>query len=149
MIARSVVDISWYTHVMCVGYLWLVVCCGVTKTKTCRPQEAIILYEQFVFSLACMFYTLAAVKTLAHLYKEHRLRCWYRHWLDKRKLHCVKSEACCICLEDMEHSVVIRMPCQHMFHKECLKQWFAHRLTCPLCRSTSFIDAHLLVHRVD
>eukprot|EP00455_Lapot_gusevi_P040622 TRINITY_DN4612_c0_g1_i2.p1 TRINITY_DN4612_c0_g1~~TRINITY_DN4612_c0_g1_i2.p1 ORF type:complete len:386 (-),score=45.48 TRINITY_DN4612_c0_g1_i2:130-1287(-) len=43
--------------------------------------------------------------------------------------------SCCICREDFERdSPVLRLPCSHFYHKECVMPWFEKRNTCPLCR---------------
>ncbi|XP_072954677.1 uncharacterized protein [Typha angustifolia] len=43
---------------------------------------------------------------------------------------------CCVCLSRYEEGEVIRkLPCHHLFHRECVDRWLAlHRRTCPLCR---------------
>ena len=57
--------------------------------------------------------------------------------------------SCCICLEEFESgSIVTRLPCQHQFHKNCIRDWvtgpqFAnwHGLsdpTCPICYKNIF-----------
>ncbi|RHZ64070.1 hypothetical protein Glove_326g32 [Diversispora epigaea] len=53
------------------------------------------------------------------------------------------DEACPICSEkfitaneksnDMK-SIVIRMPCKHLFDKECILSWLKLHNTCPVCR---------------
>jgi hypothetical protein len=43
---------------------------------------------------------------------------------------------CTICfavIEDGER--VGALPCEHIFHKECLKTWLRRRNTCPLCQT--------------
>ena len=32
-------------------------------------------------------------------------------------------------------TTVVEAPCGHLFHKSCLREWTAHRSTCPVCRS--------------
>jgi hypothetical protein len=44
--------------------------------------------------------------------------------------------ACSICLEPLsdQERPIVRTPCRHCFHEECLAHWCENRLTCPLCR---------------
>ena len=45
------------------------------------------------------------------------------------------AEKCTICLEDLvTGSELTRMPCNHMFHGDCIVEWLKKRVTCPLCR---------------
>ncbi|XP_057451870.1 uncharacterized protein LOC130743653 [Lotus japonicus] len=39
---------------------------------------------------------------------------------------------CAICFEDFH--VGVRMPCLHMFHKNCITSWLQVANSCPLCR---------------
>lgn len=42
---------------------------------------------------------------------------------------------CCICLEDFHEGVnVSAMPCQHIYHNDCIVQWLKTCHLCPLCR---------------
>lgn len=34
--------------------------------------------------------------------------------------------------------VSVLKTCKHVFHFDCLLQWFAHKNTCPLCRTPCF-----------
>jgi hypothetical protein len=46
----------------------------------------------------------------------------------------IKSEACNICLVEFEyHDRCILLPCSHMYHESCAKQWFTKKGACPLC----------------
>jgi hypothetical protein len=43
---------------------------------------------------------------------------------------------CPICLVEMEVGVeVVRTPCGHLFHTECLRRWSRENMTCPVCRA--------------
>mmetsp|Transcript_5631 Transcript_5631/g.15825 ORF Transcript_5631/g.15825 Transcript_5631/m.15825 type:complete len:357 (-) Transcript_5631:56-1126(-) len=43
---------------------------------------------------------------------------------------------CCCCMEDFSGcKKIVCTPCDHYFHKDCLKEWLALSKTCPLCRS--------------
>lgn len=42
---------------------------------------------------------------------------------------------CCFCLEDYsEDAVIVRTPCQHYMHRECLSRWLQTSYHCPICR---------------
>ena len=43
------------------------------------------------------------------------------------------NKECSICLEDIKKND-INLSCNHIFHKECLKEWFKIKTTCPICR---------------
>ncbi|KAM1702732.1 hypothetical protein FF1_028000 [Malus domestica] len=45
------------------------------------------------------------------------------------------SAACSVCMEEMEvGSQAIRMPCSHLYHKDCIVEWLEKSRVCPLCR---------------
>ncbi|GMH95891.1 hypothetical protein TrST_g3404 [Triparma strigata] len=45
---------------------------------------------------------------------------------------------CCICMVDFDTTDddkgIIKTPCSHVFHKECLATWLKNHRHCPLCR---------------
>ncbi|KAG6538133.1 hypothetical protein ZIOFF_003244 [Zingiber officinale] len=46
-----------------------------------------------------------------------------------------EPDSCSICLEDLGMAaLVLAMPCGHLFHPKCLKQWLERSCSCPLCR---------------
>ena len=49
-----------------------------------------------------------------------------------------EKERCSICLEEYEVgvSVVSKVRCGHVYHRECIRQWLSHNPTCPLCLTT-------------
>ncbi|AES81457.2 anaphase-promoting complex subunit 11 RING-H2 finger protein [Medicago truncatula] len=51
---------------------------------------------------------------------------------------CYSMDQCSICLEELfkgSKSECVMTECLHVFHKECIFQWFKRSLTCPLCRN--------------
>ena len=53
----------------------------------------------------------------------------------KEELDCCTSENCSICQDGYEGDfTAIKMPCGHIFHEECLLQWFKVQNSCPICR---------------
>ncbi|KAF7113145.1 hypothetical protein RHSIM_RhsimUnG0156200 [Rhododendron simsii] len=48
---------------------------------------------------------------------------------------CLQVEECRICLETLPIGAkVIRMPCSHIFHGNCIVRWLESSNLCPLCR---------------
>ncbi|TDH71075.1 hypothetical protein CCR75_004678 [Bremia lactucae] len=66
--------------------------------------------------------------------------------------HAVKfqTSTCCICLcgesDTNEWEVfadrMVKLPCSHQFHEDCVINWFSTSTTCPLCRKPAFKDEH-------
>jgi len=44
------------------------------------------------------------------------------------------ANECTICRDDISVPLEI-LPCGHLFHKKCIKQWLSLRMICPVCRA--------------
>ena len=45
------------------------------------------------------------------------------------------DSVCIICRDDMSvPASTKKLPCGHIFHKNCLRSWFQRQQTCPTCR---------------
>ena len=52
------------------------------------------------------------------------------------QLSAIQDNVCIICREEMTADQQIkRLPCDHVFHKNCLRSWFQRQQTCPTCRT--------------
>ena len=38
-------------------------------------------------------------------------------------------------MEYKDGEVIVATPCEHVFHKRCLREWFQLSRTCPVCRT--------------
>eukprot|EP00960_Hanusia_phi_P031737 749461-Hanusia_phi.AAC.1 len=48
----------------------------------------------------------------------------------------VRQEVCPICEETLEDGEgILRLPCSHVFHDDCICPWLKHHNTCPICRN--------------
>ena len=46
-----------------------------------------------------------------------------------------ESETCVICIEPLQSKqTTIILDCNHIYHKNCILDWFNKELTCPMCR---------------
>ena len=44
------------------------------------------------------------------------------------------TEMCVICLENYtKNDKCAMLKCEHVYHEQCLYEWFNERITCPLC----------------
>jgi len=49
--------------------------------------------------------------------------------------HIDNPDTCTICLEDFKEGIEVRsMPCNHIFHKNCIDEWLHLRNSCPNCK---------------
>ena len=53
---------------------------------------------------------------------------------DNLTICCPDSEQCSICFEQTD-SKKYQLPCNHMFHMDCIKPWIDRMNTCPVCRA--------------
>ncbi len=45
------------------------------------------------------------------------------------------DNVCIICRDEMTSPPSTKkLPCNHIFHKNCLRAWFQRQQTCPTCR---------------
>jgi len=55
--------------------------------------------------------------------------------LDQPSFDELRGEKCQICLYEYEvNDKALSMPCNHMFHENCLKTWLERSNFCPLCK---------------
>jgi hypothetical protein len=54
-----------------------------------------------------------------------------------REIEMAEFVDCNVCLSPFgaDNAQVMRTPCKHLFHKDCLTHWMAIKLQCPTCRS--------------
>ena len=41
---------------------------------------------------------------------------------------------CTICLDPIALSAIMKLLCDHIFHRHCIEKWKERKNTCPLCR---------------
>ncbi len=57
--------------------------------------------------------------------------------LEQVQYNCEGAEIkCCpVCQEDYNHGEnLVRLPCKHEYHNDCVKPWLAKHNSCPMCR---------------
>ena len=57
------------------------------------------------------------------------------HPEEVEKINIEVNLTCPICLCDLtQDEYVYNIVCKHLFHIDCLEQWYARRKTCPICK---------------
>ena len=47
-----------------------------------------------------------------------------------------ENDGCVICLDNFKtDEKIIKLPCNHIYHPECIQEWLKNNITCPLCRN--------------
>lgn len=99
-----------------------------------------ILYTLFLSSFSCI-----SVLLLLFLYpvSHYLFLCFtlmkivenfptiYNCSRDVKHQNYFSTDVCSICLED---GYMVKLSCDHFFHKHCINKWLHHKNTCPLCR---------------
>jgi hypothetical protein len=50
--------------------------------------------------------------------------------------NCKKWSECSICTETYKDTdIVSNLPCNHLFHTKCIKEWVCYSPTCPICKA--------------
>ena len=53
--------------------------------------------------------------------------------VDKKEIVC--SDECTICLDDYDYdNNVVKLICEHRYHKKCIENWLVEKPVCPLCK---------------
>lgn len=66
----------------------------------------------------------------------HNMNTWYPDATPEELEN--TDNVCIICREEMVASSTKKLPCGHIFHKNCLRSWFQRQQTCPTCRYDIF-----------
>jgi hypothetical protein len=54
----------------------------------------------------------------------------------------VEETSCSICQQVIRNrEPAKKLPCQHIFHSECISQWLGRSVTCPVCRAPATSNA--------
>ncbi len=78
---------------------------------------------------------------------------WTRSSENKAIFKAIKNqdfeEECLICRDNLNNGEeIMYLPCTHVFHKKCIKEWFKKSSTCPYCRGISAADPDLEQYNV-
>ena len=61
-----------------------------------------------------------------------------------------EGSSCCICLENykMYDKTLTIMSCDHLFHENCVNDWFKFKKICPLCRYNVKLNEKFIMEEV-
>ncbi len=96
------------------------------------------IYTLPLFAVRPMYLTLRAFKkalndVILSRRAIHNMNTWYPDATEEELAN--SDNVCIICREEMIASPSTKkLPCNHIFHKNCLRSWFQRQQTCPTCR---------------
>ena len=71
----------------------------------------------------------------------HMVLCMFYHSRKKQRISSIveitelgENTECSICLDELRHRRVVRTPCNHFYHYECIIEWMGVQMSCPICR---------------
>ena len=74
----------------------------------------------------------------------------HTHLITEESLSKSLLTECPICLETYQtNENVVNLPCNHIFHVSCIKDWFAEHTTCPVCRDNLMLRVPQNSHLID
>ena len=95
--------------------------------------------------IALSLLTIAISSKLASKGAKYLANRQYSKFVIKRFFRNKNKDDCCVICQDDYHKnkKCVQLYCDHVFHKECIKDWFSQKLTCPLCNN------HLITKKGD
>ena len=95
------------------------------------------IYTLPLFAVRPMYLTMRAFKkalndVILSRRAIHNMNNWYPDATAEELAN--TDNVCIICREEMLAPTTKKLPCNHIFHKSCLRSWFQRQQTCPTCR---------------
>ena len=83
-------------------------------------------------TLFCFYFCSILFDIIIKKYKNYKIK---KNLLLPINIEDIKENECSICLEEYNRDKdIIKLKCNHEYHKECIKAWFDFNKNCPQCR---------------
>ena len=83
-------------------------------------------------TLFCFYFCSIFFDIIIKKYKNYKIK---KKLLLPINIEDIKENECSICLEEYNRDKdIIKLKCNHEYHKECIKAWFDINKNCPQCR---------------
>ena len=83
-------------------------------------------------TLFCFYFCSILFDIIIKKYKNYKIE---KNLLLPINIEDIKENKCSICLEEYNRDKdIIKLKCNHEYHKECIKAWFDINKNCPQCR---------------
>ena len=83
-------------------------------------------------TLFCFYFCSIFFDIIIKKYKNYKIK---KNLLLPINIEDIKENECSICLEEYNRDKdIIKLKCNHEYHKECIKMWLNINKICPQCR---------------
>ena len=86
----------------------------------------------FICTIFCTYTIICCKQIFNYTYKNYKTN---KSLSEGRYVNETNLSICSICLEEYDNdNIISKLNCNHIFHKECIKEWFQKNNNCPNCR---------------
>lgn len=104
------------------------------EKKSAWIRIRLVFYIYFSLIILIMFFTTYNIQITTYIKKIYgKLYIYFKTYKITHDYD--PDENCSICLDTFGNKNIIKLQCNHNFHKKCIYQWFHINITCPLCRN--------------
>ena len=120
---------SWSEFTLC---LYLLFALSISQLELLREPSVMWCYQEgMILQNVCYIYD--DIFNIFIVFRAiHNMNTWYPDATPEELEN--TDNVCIICREEMQAPSTKKLPCNHIFHKNCLRSWFQRQQTCPTCR---------------
>ena len=106
-------------------------------------SETEIDLSEYMITVFTFLWFISVIFCIFNKYWNCFMRCkeQYKMYIERKKLnkyiiHENINDICPICIENFEKETIVRLDCNHVYHKDCLEMWIINNNNdeCPYCR---------------
>ena len=103
-----------------------------TEIELSELMITVFVFGWFISVILCIFNKHGCCRKCKDKYKMYM----ERKKLNKYIIYENMNDICPICIEDFGKETIVKLDCNHVYHKDCLEMWIINNNNdeCPYCR---------------